>query len=116
MPEETTELCPCGDPTQDEWTCRIERCDCPCHGLNDELWCPVHGAWKIGNPCDMTRGARREMTMRMPKRHEADVTADRLIGQSEKFSDLLDGYEKDALGLVVNALREIADGARALGR
>lgn len=43
--------CPCGDPTQDEYECRIEGCVCPCHGLNDEVWCAKHGAWKIGNPC-----------------------------------------------------------------
>jgi hypothetical protein len=48
----------------------------------------------------------------MPRRHPADVTADRLIDQSEKYNDWLDGYEKDALGLVVNALREIAEGRR----
>lgn len=47
-----------------------------------------------------------------PARHPADVTADRLVGHAEKWHHLMDGSEKDAFGLVVHVLREIAEGTR----
>jgi len=46
------------------------------------------------------------------RRHPADVTADRLVDHSMKYGDKLDGHEKDAIGEVIHALREIAEGER----
>lgn len=45
------------------------------------------------------------------RRHSADVTADRLIDHATEW-DKFDGSERDAIGQVVHALREIAEGAR----
>lgn len=49
--------------------------------------------------------------MGQTRRHPADVTADRLIGHSiewNKFS----ATERDAIGVVIQALQEIAEGSR----
>lgn len=46
----------------------------------------------------------------MTRRHPAEVTVDRLIQHSMDYSDQLTGYEKDAIGVVINALNEIAEG------
>lgn len=58
----------------------------------------------------MNRVTRREFNL--SPRHPADVTADRLVDQVTKWGDKFDGAEKDALGMVVNVLREIAEGQR----
>lgn len=59
--------------------------------------------------------------MRVPKRHPADVTADRLVEHYEKFVEhyekwfyLFTQSERDYIDRAVNALREIADGTRAV--
>jgi hypothetical protein len=46
-----------------------------------------------------------------PRRHPADVTADRLVDRSIEW-DKFDGSERDAIGQVIHALREIAEGER----
>jgi hypothetical protein len=46
------------------------------------------------------------------ERHRAAVTYDRLVDASERWSDKLDGHEKDAIGEVCQALWEIAEGQR----
>jgi hypothetical protein len=46
------------------------------------------------------------------RRHPADVTADRLTEQVTAWHTRFDGFEKDAVGVVINALREIAEGER----
>lgn len=48
------------------------------------------------------------------KRHPADVTADRLVEHAcnPAWADKLDGHERDAIGEVIHALREIAEGER----
>lgn len=45
-------------------------------------------------------------------RHPAEVTYDRLVDHSEKYTDLMDGAEKDALAVVCQVLYEIANGER----
>lgn len=47
-----------------------------------------------------------------PRRHRAEVTADRLTDDVIHFCDRLTGEERDAAGLIIQALREIADGER----
>jgi hypothetical protein len=49
---------------------------------------------------------------RSERRHPAQVTADRLTDHYEQYFDQLDGLERDALGRIANALREIAEGER----
>lgn len=46
------------------------------------------------------------------RRHPALVTYDRLVDQSERYYDKLDGRERDAIGEVCQALWEIAEGQR----
>lgn len=46
------------------------------------------------------------------RRHPADVTADRLVEDYERYFDLFDGRERDDIGNVINALRAIAGGER----
>lgn len=53
--------------------------------------------------------------MRMPKRHPADVTADRLTEHYERYYALMDGRERDDLSHTIHVLREIADGTRTEG-
>lgn len=48
----------------------------------------------------------------VPRRHPAEVTADRLTDDVTRWTELFDGDERDAVGIVVNALREIAEGQR----
>jgi hypothetical protein len=48
----------------------------------------------------------------MARSHPADVTADRLTDHYEKWYDKLAAYERDAIGIVIEALREIAEGNR----
>lgn len=48
----------------------------------------------------------------VPRRHRAEVTADRLGDDIAHFHDRLTGEERDAAGLVIQALREISDGQR----
>lgn len=47
-----------------------------------------------------------------PRRHPADVTADRLVKHYEDWYDRLEPRERDDIGNVVQALREIAEGNR----
>jgi hypothetical protein len=49
----------------------------------------------------------------IPRRHRSDVTADRLADDVSHWHALLDGAESDAAGMVIQALREIADGTRS---
>jgi hypothetical protein len=49
---------------------------------------------------------------RRTRTHPADVTADRLIEHSVRWHAKFDGHEKDAIGEVIQALREIAEGGR----
>ena len=44
--------------------------------------------------------------------HPADVTADRLVVHSERWNEKFGGQEPDAIGDVIQALREIAGGER----
>lgn len=46
------------------------------------------------------------------RRHPAEVTADRLSDAYERYYDLMDGAEREALSHVAHALREIAEGKR----
>ena len=48
---------------------------------------------------------------RAVRRHPADVTADRLIDHACAWNKF-EPRERDALGLVIDALREIAEGTR----
>lgn len=48
---------------------------------------------------------------RNPRRHSADVTADRLIDHACAW-DQFEPREREALSLVIDALREIAEGQR----
>jgi hypothetical protein len=48
----------------------------------------------------------------VPRRHRAEVTADRLTDDVIHFCDRLTGEERDAAGLIIQALREIADDER----
>jgi hypothetical protein len=43
------------------------------------------------------------------RRHPAEVTSDRLADHSERWHDRLSGEERDAIGLVRNALERIAE-------
>lgn len=45
-------------------------------------------------------------------RHPAEVTADRLIEDLERWPDKWDGAERDAVALVRHVLHQIADGER----
>lgn len=45
-------------------------------------------------------------------RHPAEVTGDRLRDASERWYDKLQGHELDAIGVIINALDEIAEGNR----
>lgn len=54
--------------------------------------------------------AKRDGTI--PRRHRADVTADRLADDFSHWHELLEGREHDAAAEVIQALREIADGTR----
>lgn len=58
-------------------------------------------------------GAALDATGRTPtpRRHPADVTADRLVDHATDW-DKFDGHERDAIGEVIHALREIAGGER----
>lgn len=46
-------------------------------------------------------------------RHPAEVTNDRLLDAYERWFDRLGGEERDAIGIVRNALHRIADEATA---
>jgi hypothetical protein len=50
---------------------------------------------------------------RLPRRHSADVTADRLVDHSVEWEGWTD-RERDALGVVIYALREFGEGRRAV--
>jgi hypothetical protein len=50
--------------------------------------------------------------MKMPRRHPAEVTADRLAEAYEKFHDKLDGAELDMISQLKHAFDEIAAGNR----
>lgn len=50
---------------------------------------------------------------KIPRRTRAEVTADRLGDDAAHYHALLSGEERDAIGIVVQALREIADGERS---
>jgi hypothetical protein len=50
--------------------------------------------------------------MARDRRHPADVTADRLIEHYQQWFDSLTGSERDYIGLVINVLRDIAEGVR----
>lgn len=39
--------------------CDDPDCDDPSHAEDDEQWCPVHGRWAIGNPCEVSEGRER---------------------------------------------------------
>lgn len=52
------------------------------------------------------------MRPKLPRRHPAEVTLCRLGQHSIDYYDLLDGNEREAIGLVINALDEIAEGRR----
>lgn len=51
-------------------------------------------------------------TRRRRRTHPADVTADRLVDQVTKWNEKFEGYERDAFGMVIQCLREIAEGER----
>lgn len=47
------------------------------------------------------------------RRHPADVTADRLASAvTDQWPDKFDGGERDMIGQIIHALRQIADGTR----
>jgi hypothetical protein len=50
--------------------------------------------------------------MKRDRRHPAEVTADRLLDHAINPAMTFDGRERDAIGLVIFALREIAEGNR----
>jgi hypothetical protein len=45
-------------------------------------------------------------------RHPAEVTADRLGDAVTRWSGKFDSGEKDMIGMIIHALREIAEGGR----
>lgn len=47
-----------------------------------------------------------------PRRHPAEVTADRLVKAVDDFAWQLTPAERDMIGEVVHAFREIAEGTR----
>ena len=47
-----------------------------------------------------------------PRRHPADVTADRLTDHYETYYAYMDGRERDDLSRTIQVLREIAEGNR----
>lgn len=62
----------------------------------------------IADAIDNSRRSRPRRT----QRHPADVTADRLVSDYERWFDKLSGREKDDFGTVIQVLREIAGGER----
>lgn len=50
--------------------------------------------------------------MRLPTRHPAEVTADRLGDAVTRWADKFDGAERDEIGHIIHALRQIAEGER----
>lgn len=50
--------------------------------------------------------------MTFPRRHPAEVTADRLSGHYETYYDQMTGEERDELSRTSYVLREIAEGRR----
>jgi hypothetical protein len=56
--------------------------------------------------------SRNAQRVSLPRRHPASVTADRLGNASETYFELLTDDERTALGLVKQALEEIAEGTR----
>lgn len=46
-------------------------------------------------------------------RHPAMVTADRLADAVDKWRDLFQPHERDAIGQVISALEQIAEGERS---
>jgi hypothetical protein len=65
---------------------------------------PVTGAIRAAIDTARTSG-------RLPRRHPADVTADRLIDHSIEWEGWT-GSERDALSVVIDALREFGEGNR----
>lgn len=49
---------------------------------------------------------------KMPRRHPAEVTSDRLAETVERYGDLLTGEERDMIGWLRHVLGEIAEGRR----
>lgn len=49
---------------------------------------------------------------RAPRRHPAQVTADRLIDHTAEYSDMLTVREIDAISRTVRALLQVAEGNR----
>lgn len=45
-------------------------------------------------------------------RHPAEVTADRLRHDVDRWADKFDGRERDMIGELIHALEEIAEGKR----
>lgn len=56
-------------------------------------------------------GTERTFSQKHP-RHPAEVTADRLGNAATRWNRKSDDREKDMIGLIIHALREIADGGR----
>lgn len=54
----------------------------------------------------------RRSNPRLPKRHPAEVTADRLRTASEQWYEKFDGAERDMIGQLAWALDQIAAGER----
>ncbi len=50
--------------------------------------------------------------MKKYRRHPALVTSDRLKAHSERYYDLMDGYERDDMSAVIQVLEEIGEGER----
>jgi hypothetical protein len=53
------------------------------------------------------------MAQRAPRRHPAEVTADRLGDALDRWPDAFDGAERDAIGLIIHRLQQIAEGTRS---
>lgn len=49
---------------------------------------------------------------RLPKRHPAEVTSDRLADAVDRWYDKFDGQERDYIAAIRHALEEIAEGER----
>lgn len=49
---------------------------------------------------------------RMPRRHEAEVTADRLGNAAMKWAAKFSSRELDDIGFIIHALHQIAEGER----
>lgn len=57
-------------------------------------------------------GSKNQTFRQRHPRHPAEVTSDRLLDAVERYHDKFSGDERDMIGMIRNALQQIADGER----